>query len=82
MKRVAQDRGLDVIITDVSEKFVTIGIWGPNARDTLKKVVADPAGLDQENFAFAAIKPIEVAKASLSPPSASPMSASRAGNCT
>ena len=28
---------------------------------TLKKVVADPAGLDPENFAFAAIKQIEIA---------------------
>jgi glycine cleavage system aminomethyltransferase T len=60
MKRVAEDRGLDVTITDVSEKFITIGIWGPNARDTLKKVVADSAGLDIENFAFAAIKQIEI----------------------
>jgi glycine cleavage system aminomethyltransferase T len=61
MKRIAEDRGLDVTNEDVSEKFITIGIWGPNARDTLKKVVADPAGLDVENFAFAAIKPIEIA---------------------
>jgi glycine cleavage system aminomethyltransferase T len=45
----------------VTEKFTTIGIWGPNARETLKKVVADPAGLDIENFPFAAIKPIEIA---------------------
>jgi glycine cleavage system aminomethyltransferase T len=60
MKRVAEDRGLDVTITDTSEKFITIGIWGPNARDTLKKVVKDPAGLDQENFAFAQIKQIEI----------------------
>ena len=61
MRRVAQDRGLDVTITDVSEKFVTIGIWGPNARATLKKVVADPAGLDPENFPFAAIRPVSIA---------------------
>jgi sarcosine dehydrogenase len=60
MKRVAEDRGLDVTITDVTENFITIGIWGPNARDTLKKVVKDPAGLDQENFAFAQIKQIEI----------------------
>ena len=60
MRRVAQDRGLDVTITDVTEKFITIGIWGPNARETLKKVVADPSGLDPENFAFAAIRPIEI----------------------
>ncbi len=61
MKRVAQDRGLDVTITDTSEKYITIGIWGPNARVTLKKAVADPAGLDPENFPFAAIKQIEIA---------------------
>jgi glycine cleavage system aminomethyltransferase T len=46
MRRVAEDKGFDVTITDVTEKFTTIGIWGPNARETLKKVVADPAGLD------------------------------------
>jgi glycine cleavage system aminomethyltransferase T/glycine/D-amino acid oxidase-like deaminating enzyme len=61
MKRVAEDRGLDVTITDTSERYITIGIWGPNARATLKKAVADPAGLDPENFPFAAIKPIEIA---------------------
>ena len=61
MKRVAEDRGLDVTITDTSETYITIGIWGPNARATLKKAVADPAGLDPENFPFAAIRPIEIA---------------------
>src|SRR5690606_14516661 len=30
-------------------------------RETLKKVVADPDGLDIGNFPFAAIKPIEIA---------------------
>jgi len=60
MRRVAEDRGLDVTITDVSEKFVTIGIWGPNARATLQKVVADPAGLTPENFPFAAIKQVKI----------------------
>ncbi|PLU71337.1 dehydrogenase [Sinorhizobium medicae] len=61
MRRVAEDRGLDVRITDVSERFTTIGIWGPNARETLKRVVADPAGLDPENFPFAAIRQMEIA---------------------
>jgi sarcosine dehydrogenase len=61
VKRVAEDKGFDVTVTDVTEKYTTIGIWGPNARETLKKVVADPAGLDPENFPFAAIKPIEIA---------------------
>jgi glycine cleavage system aminomethyltransferase T/glycine/D-amino acid oxidase-like deaminating enzyme len=60
MRRFAQDKGFDVTITDVTEKFVTIGIWGPNARATLAKVVEDPAGLEPENFAFAAIKPLKI----------------------
>jgi glycine cleavage system aminomethyltransferase T len=61
MRRVAQDRGFDVTITDVAEKFVTIGIWGPNARENLQKVVEDPEGLSKENFPFAAIRPVRIA---------------------
>ena len=29
MKRMAQDKGFDVTITDVTEAYTTIGIWGP-----------------------------------------------------
>ncbi len=61
MRRVAQDRGLNVTITDVTEKYVTVGIWGPNARVNLQKVVENPEGLTPENFPFAAIKPIRIA---------------------
>ncbi|MBU1257889.1 MAG: aminomethyltransferase family protein [Alphaproteobacteria bacterium] len=61
MRRVAQDKGFDVTITDVTEKYITIGIWGPNARENLQKVVADPDGLLPENFPFASIKPISIA---------------------
>ena len=61
MKRTAEDRGYDVSIEDVSEKFTTIGLWGPNARTTLQQVVADRAGLAHENFPFAAIRQIEIA---------------------
>jgi glycine cleavage system aminomethyltransferase T/glycine/D-amino acid oxidase-like deaminating enzyme len=61
MRRVAQDKGFDVTITDVAEKYVTIGIWGPNARVNLQKVVEDPEGLSKENFPFAAIKPVRIA---------------------
>nr|WP_280176736.1 hypothetical protein [Brucella melitensis] len=38
-----------------------MGIWGPNARENLKKVVENPQSLDPENFPFAAIKPIRIA---------------------
>ena len=61
MARTAQDKGYDATVTDVTEKYVTIGIWGPNAREALQKVVAEPAGLSQANFPFAAIKPIRIA---------------------
>ncbi|MCK2169059.1 GcvT family protein [Thalassospira xiamenensis] len=61
MRRMAQDKSWDVTITDVTEKFTTIGIWGPNARENLKKVVAAPEELDIENFPFAAIRQISIA---------------------
>ncbi|MFN3250931.1 FAD-dependent oxidoreductase [Roseibium album] len=61
VKRAAEEKGFKVTVTDVSETFTTIGIWGPNARDNLKKVVSDPAALDPDNFPFAAIRSIEIA---------------------
>ncbi|MBB3427404.1 glycine cleavage system aminomethyltransferase T/glycine/D-amino acid oxidase-like deaminating enzyme [Rhizobium sp. BK312] len=61
MRRVAEDKGFDVTITDVTERYVTIGIWGPNARTNLQKVVENPEILSQENFPFAAIKQIRIA---------------------
>jgi glycine cleavage system aminomethyltransferase T/glycine/D-amino acid oxidase-like deaminating enzyme len=61
MKRMAEDLGYDVKITDVSTEFTTIGVWGPNARTTLQAVVEDPDGLTHENFPFVSIKPIKIA---------------------
>ncbi|MFV1850058.1 MAG: GcvT family protein [Thalassospira sp.] len=66
MRRVAQDKGWEVTITDVTENFTTIGIWGPNARENLKKVVEDPEALNVENFPFAAIRQIKIAGKSVS----------------
>ncbi|MCG8358759.1 MAG: aminomethyltransferase family protein, partial [Kiloniellales bacterium] len=66
MKRMAEDLGYDVTITDVSTDFTTIGFWGPNARTTLQKVVDDPDGLTHENFPFASIKEITIAGKSVS----------------
>ena len=61
MQRMAADLGYDVTITDVSTAFVTIGLWGPNARTTLQKLVAEPDSLSHENFPFAALREIEIA---------------------
>ncbi len=62
MLRMAEDKGFDVTISDVTEKYITIGIWGPNARENLKKVVADPDALDNDAFPFAAIRPVKIAE--------------------
>lgn len=61
VKRVAEDKGFDVTVTDVNEQYTTIGIWGPNARENLKKVVSEPSDLDLENFPFAGLRQIEIA---------------------
>ncbi len=61
MQRVAEDKGLDVTITDVSEAYTTVGIWGPNARSTLAKVVEEPDALAAESFPFATLKPVRIA---------------------
>jgi glycine cleavage system aminomethyltransferase T len=61
LKRMGEDKGLNVTVTDVSSKYVTVGIWGPNARINLQKVVENPDELKSENFPFAAIKQIKIA---------------------
>jgi sarcosine dehydrogenase len=51
VQRLAQDKGFNVTVTDVSEKYVTIGIW-PEARATLQKVVG-PERPDARELPFA-----------------------------
>ncbi|WP_018688364.1 GcvT family protein [Ahrensia kielensis] len=61
LRRLAEDKGFDVTIEDVSEKYTTIGVWGPNARATLQKVISDPDALSQESSPFASLRQIEIA---------------------
>ncbi|MCB9957191.1 MAG: FAD-dependent oxidoreductase [Rhodospirillaceae bacterium] len=61
MKRMAADLGYEVEITDRSTDLVTIGVWGPNARASLQKVVEDPAALEKDAFPFATLKPVRIA---------------------
>jgi len=61
MRRMAEDLGHDVEIADISTDVVTIGLWGPNARTTLQKLVEDPGGLTHEDFPFASFKQIQIA---------------------
>ena len=60
MKRMAEDRGFEANVADRTEDFTCIGLWGPNARETLRSVVAEPAGLSVENFPFATVRNIDV----------------------
>jgi glycine cleavage system aminomethyltransferase T/glycine/D-amino acid oxidase-like deaminating enzyme len=60
MKRTAQDRGLNVTVSDRTSDYVTIGVWGPNARVTLQKVVEDPALISHENAPFASLRQIKI----------------------
>ena len=61
MTRMAADLGYDVAITDVSTDFTTIGLWGPNARTTLEKVVEASEELGHEAFPFASLRDIRIA---------------------
>ena len=61
MQRVAQDKGFDVEIKDVTTDFITIGIWGPNARENLSKLVENPEDLSVDAFPFATLKPLKIA---------------------
>jgi glycine cleavage system aminomethyltransferase T/glycine/D-amino acid oxidase-like deaminating enzyme len=56
MKRMAEDRGWRVHIEERSDHMGCIGVWGPQARATLKALADDPAGLDPEAFPFAAAR--------------------------
>jgi len=61
MRREAQRKGFDVQIEDVTERYITIGVWGPNARTNLQKVVDNPDGLLPENFPFASLRDFKIA---------------------
>ena len=60
MKRMAEDRRLEVKVEDRTDDFTCIGIWGPNARTTLQTVVDDPQGLSIESFPFAAVRDLTI----------------------
>ena len=62
MQRQANDRGYqNVEITDRITDFACLGLWGPNARATLEKVVDNPNELSNENFPFVTVKTITIA---------------------
>ena len=62
MKRLAEDHGFaQTTIVDRSTDFGCIGLWGPNARTTLEKLIKNPDDISHQNFPFVAVRDIEVA---------------------
>ncbi|MDX1527710.1 MAG: aminomethyltransferase family protein, partial [Gammaproteobacteria bacterium] len=60
MRRMSEDRGLNVKVEDRTEDFGCIGLWGPNARATLQQVADNPDALEAKNFPFATVRDIKV----------------------
>ncbi len=60
LQRMARAQSFNVDIQDRTPQFSCIGLWGPNARATLEKVVSDPAALSHERFPFVTVKNIEI----------------------
>jgi len=56
LRRMTQDKEWSVYVEDRTDHYGCIGVWGPNARESLKKLADNPAGLDLENFPFGACK--------------------------
>ena len=62
IRRMAEARGFQgVEITDRTEDFGCLGVWGPNARATLQKVASDPASLESDKFPFATVRTVTLA---------------------
>jgi glycine cleavage system aminomethyltransferase T/glycine/D-amino acid oxidase-like deaminating enzyme len=60
MKRIREQRKFHVEIQDRTDDIVTLGLWGPNARQVLQTLADDPEGLSNERFPFATARAIRV----------------------
>ena len=61
MKRMVDKMGLtQVEFVDQTEQIATLGLWGPEARATLQKLMDDPDSVSHENFPYATAKEINV----------------------
>jgi len=56
VRRMAQDRGARVTVTDTTTQYGCLGVWGPNARATIQKIADDPSAWTHEKFPFAALR--------------------------
>ncbi|PID48752.1 MAG: dehydrogenase [Proteobacteria bacterium] len=61
IKRMAQDKGFKYVhVENCTTDYGCLGVWGPNARETVQKLADDPAAWTQENFPFAALRELTI----------------------
>ena len=61
LKRISEDHGFtNVTIKDKTTDYACLGLWGPNARTALEKVVTEPDALSADNFPFMSVKTINI----------------------
>jgi len=61
MRRMQDKLGLaNAEFVDQSEQLATLGLWGPEARGTLQKLMDDPDSVSVEAFPYATTREIEV----------------------
>jgi glycine cleavage system aminomethyltransferase T/glycine/D-amino acid oxidase-like deaminating enzyme len=60
IRRMAQDRGANVKVTDTTTQYGCLGLWGPNARATIQKVADEPEAWSNEAFPFAALRELKI----------------------
>ena len=61
MRDMSDRKGFaNVTFHDQSEELSTLGLWGPEARSTLAKLMDDPENISNESFPFATTKEIIV----------------------
>jgi glycine cleavage system aminomethyltransferase T len=60
VRRMAQDRGANVTVTDTTTQYGCLGVWGPNARATIQKIADEPEAWTHENFPFAALRELKI----------------------
>jgi glycine cleavage system aminomethyltransferase T/glycine/D-amino acid oxidase-like deaminating enzyme len=61
IRRFIDKLGLaNVTLHDRTEELATLGLWGPDARATLAKLMDDPEAISNGNFPFASAKEIDV----------------------
>ncbi|MFK7855303.1 MAG: FAD-dependent oxidoreductase [Granulosicoccus sp.] len=61
LKRMSQDKGYqDVQIEDCTTEYSCLGLWGPNARDVLQRIIDNPEALSHDNAPFASVRNVKI----------------------